>query len=398
MSFPELYLLKNEDRRIRAGHPWIYSNEIDNKKSPLKSFQPGEAVHIKAHDHSILGTAYVNPHSLITARLFSRKSNATLDTTLLTRRLRIALRRREQFFPLPYYRMVFAEGDGLPGLIIDRMNEHLVCQLNTAGMDAVKTQLIDALIEILPETKSIIFRNDSSARKLENLNEEIITGFGTPPEKVLLTENDCHFYVPLWEGQKTGWFYDHRINRASLKDHVINKRVLDLFSYLGGWGIQAANYGAEEVICMDISKLSEQMIHENAKLNGVEDKIKTYTEDAFVALKQLHQAKETFDVIILDPPAFVKKQKDRKEGLIAYQRLNEMAMKILRPGGLLFSCSCSMHVSFDDLLQTIRRASVNINKIDTMQMIARGAQGPDHPVHLMIPEMDYLKMIVVHGV
>lgn len=387
-----LRLKKNEDRRVRTGHLWIYSNEVDTKITPLKSFAAGQEVIVQAHDESIIGMAYVNPHSLIAARLFSRRPDDSLDLAFLTDKIKTALTLRTRLFDKPYYRLVFGESDGLPGLVVDRFGDDLCVQMNTAGMDAKKDLIIAALRAVLPNIQSILLRNDSSSRFQEGLEKTIIAGYGTPPEKVLLEENDTSFYAPLWEGQKTGWFYDHRLNRSRMKDYVKNQRVLDVFSYLGGWGIQAAKLGAKEVLCVDSSPLATQSIVANAELNGVAEKVKVICDDAFDALKNLHQAKEKFDVIILDPPAFAKKQKDVKEGLLAYQRINEAALKLLSQNGILISCSCSMQISFDDLIQAMRRAAFRSHC--EIQILERGHQAQDHPVHVAIPETDYLKMVI----
>jgi 23S rRNA (cytosine1962-C5)-methyltransferase len=200
----------------------------------------------------------------------------------------------------------------------------------------------------------------------------------------------------LEQGQKTGWFYDHRLNRARLNPYVSNQRVLDVFSYLGGWGIQAAVNGAKQVLCLDSSPLSTIWITKNAELNNVSKKIGVLEQDAFVGLKELHQAKETFDIIVLDPPAFIKKQKDKKEGLIAYQRINELALKLLSPDGILLSCSCSHHMTDEELMNTIRRASQKTHA--KLQILERGYQAPDHPVHPAIPETHYLKMLISHKI
>lgn len=388
-----LHLKKNEDRRIRTGHVWIYSNEIDTQKSPLKSFSPGEEVTVIAHDQTALGTAYINPHSLISGRLITRNANESLNLELLQTRMQTALAFRDQLYKEPYYRLIFGESDQLPGLVVDRFDDVLSVQINTAGMDCKTDLIIQALSQILPSVKSILLRNDSPARLQEGLECYIKEALGTPPEKVKIIENGTVFYAPLWQGQKTGWFYDHRLNRSRLKDYVTNKRVLDVFSYLGAWGIEAAKWGAAEVVCVDSSSLSKAAIDENAALNQVSDKTRVITDDAFIALKNLYQARERFDVIILDPPAFVKKAKDKKEGILAYQRINEAALRLLAPNGILISCSCSMHMTYDELVNALRRASYR-SEVE-LQMIERGHQAPDHPVHLAIPETDYLKMIVV---
>lgn len=395
-SLKKLRLKKNEDRRLRAGHVWIFSNEIDTSSTPLKQFSPGEEVLVEASDKSILGVAYVNPNSLIAARLYSRWSQDRLNTEFFAQRISSALQSRERLYSKPYYRLIFGESDRLPGLIVDRFNDVLSVQINTAGMEKQTDNIIVALTSTLPDITSILLRNDSPMRLQEGLENYITAGFGEPPEKILIEENNALFQASLWQGQKTGWFYDHRLNRTRLKEYVPQKRVLDVFSYLGAWGIQAANYGANEVICIDASPLAAASIKENAELNHVADKVNAIQADAFDALKQLAINKELFDVIILDPPAFVKKQKDKKEGLLAYQRINEAALKLLTPNGILISCSCSMHVEYNDLVQAIRRA--NQRHSFDIQILERGHQSPDHPVHLAIPETDYLKMIIVRKI
>ncbi|MES2217561.1 MAG: class I SAM-dependent rRNA methyltransferase [Pseudomonadota bacterium] len=396
MDLAILRLKKNEERRLQAGHVWIYSNEIDTKTSPLSNFAAGQTVTVQAYDKTPLGIAYVNPQSLITGRLLTRNMRENFDLALLTKRLQSAYEWRERFYPAPFYRLVFAESDGLPGLVVDRYGDHLAVQLNTAGMDANQELVITALQQVVPNVQSILLRNDSSARLQEGLTTYVAAGFGTPPEQIALTENGVNFTAPFLTGQKTGWFYDHRLNRSRLLDYVKNQRVLDVFSYLGGFGVQAAVFGAREVICVDASEPATQYILENARLNDVADKVQVICDDAFDALKALAKAQEKFDVIVLDPPAFVKKQKDKKAGLLAYQRINEAALKLLNAGGVLFSCSCSMQVEYTELLNAIRRAALSAHC--PIQIVERGHQAADHPVHLAIPETDYLKMIVVRRI
>lgn len=393
MQLKSLRLKKNQDRRIRSGHVWIYSNEVDTSVSPIKAFCPGEEVLVESHHKDILGVAYVNPESLIIGRLFSRHPDERLTHSFFCNRIKTALSLRTRLFNKPFYRLIYGESDYIPGLIADRFDDILSIQLNTAGMDIKKDMIISAFREVIPELKAILLKNDSSARKPEGLENSVVAAFGTPPETVTIEENNVLFQAPLWSGQKTGWFYDHRNNRLQLKHYVSGKRVLDVFSYLGAFGIEAAVFGAQSVTCIDSSKLSAEWIRHNAHLNNMDDKVSIITEDAFMALKNLHQAKEKFDVIILDPPAFIKKQKDRKEGLLAYQRINELALKLLTPEGILVSCSCSMHLKYDDLIEILRRAAYR-NDV-SLQILERGHQGPDHPIHLVIPETDYLKMIVV---
>lgn len=393
MPLSHIRLKKGEDRRIRAGHPWIYSNEIDTAHTPLKSFSSGEEVVVEAADKSLIGKAYINPHSLIAGRLFSLDPAQELDQNFFMQRLKEAQALRKNLFDQPCYRLVFSEGDGLPGLVVDRFYQDFVVQVNTAGMEQKMDCLIPALCQIFPEINSILLRNDSPIREHEGLPLYVKEAFGEPPHEVSLVENGVSFIAPLWKGQKTGWFYDHRLNRARLRQYVAGASVLDVFSYLGGFGIQAAQFGAKQVDCIEASAFACDFITNNAKLNQVEDKVKVNCADAFEAMKALLQQKRKFDVIILDPPAFVKKFKDRKEGLIAYQRLNELAVKLLTPGGILFSCSCSMHVSMEDLVHILQRVAYRTES--RMQILERGHQGPDHPIHLSIPETDYLKALTL---
>lgn len=396
MSLPYLRLKKGEGRRLRAGHPWIYSNEIDTAVTPLKAFTPGQEVLVQGADQSLIGTAYVNPRSLIAARLFSRETDAKLDQDFFMVRIKAALALREQLFDKPFYRLVFSEGDGLPGLVIDRFGNDFVLQINTAGMELKIDAIMGALKAIFPDIHSILLRNDSGIREHEGLPLYVKPGWETPPEEIQLEENGVPFYAPLLKGQKTGWFYDHRLNRARLKQYVAGKTVLDVFSYLGSFGIQAARFGAKQVDCIDASAYACEFIARNAALNNVADKVNVICQDAFDALKACLQENKQYDVIILDPPAFVKKAKDLKEGLLAYQRLNELAIKLLVPGGILVSCSCSMHVSTEELMNILQRVAFRTGA--TIQILERGHQGPDHPLHVSIPETDYLKAIFARKV
>lgn len=389
----KILLKKGEDGRLRQGHPWVYSNEIDTTKTPLSGFTAGELVGVLDFHGAKLGVGYINPQALIAVRLISAQAGAQLDLSFLIKRIQAALALREAQFSTPHYRLVFSEADGLPGLVVDRYGDHLVVEINTAGMDAVKDLVRDALQQVIPSVASIYMRNDNPMRGHEKLSLNSDNLFGLTPAEVEIQENDVRFSIPLLAGQKTGWFYDHRLNRARLKAYVKNQTVLDVFSYLGGWGVQAAVFGAAQVTCIEASKLASDLIQHNAALNAVSDKVAVITDDAFDAMKNLIQAGKTFDVITLDPPAFVKRAKDRREGMLAYQRVNELALKLLKPGGVLISCSCSMHVTMDELQSLVQRAAVKTRS--TLQILERGHQAPDHPVHPAIPETDYLKAIIL---
>lgn len=392
MSAAILKLNKGADRRLKQGHQWIYSNEINVKETPLKGMTPGQQVILQTPSGKALGTAMVSPSALICARLISRDANQFLDQSLLTHRLKIALSLRERAFEKPFYRMVYGDSDALPGLVIDRFGDVLVVQISTAGMEAVKDELIAALQKVV-KPGHILFRNDGKLRASEGLESYKEFVYGDEIQDVNLEENGVKFIAPVLEGQKTGWFYDHRMARARLAPYVRGKRVLDLYSYIGGWGIQAAAFGAESVTCVDSSALALDYVERNARLNGVEDRVSCLEGDVFEACRQLKAEDERFDVVIADPPAFIPRRKDQKAGEQAYQRLNQLAMRLLSRDGILVSASCSMHLGSDTLLDIIRRTGRTLEK--QTQLLERGGQGPDHPVLPAIPETDYLKALFV---
>jgi len=385
---PTLTLNRREERRLRRGHLWVFSNEVDNQNSPLKGFTAGDEVTVMTHGGTPLGSAYVNPHALICARIYSRRPNVRLDEVLITHRLTEALALRSALYPTPHYRLCYGEADGLPGLVVDRYGDVLIVQITTAGMDLCRGTIIDALDGLLSPV-AIVMRDDTAARQLEGLEQGVETVRGTLPEQLLIEESGVQFAVPSSGGQKTGWFYDQRSNRDSFIRHVAGKRVLDLFSYVGAWGIRAAVAGAESVVCVDSSAPALATLAANAEANGVGGTVATGRSDVFEALRSLRDDGDRFDVVVVDPPALIKRRKDHRAGLEAYRRLNRLAMKVLSPGGILVSCSCSFHLSRDDLRGAMERAALQAGA--ELQIIEQGHAGADHPVHPAIPESDYLK-------
>ena len=384
---PPLRLKKNEERRIRAGHVWVYSNEIDNVATPLKAFTPGQAVQVQAHNGKSLGNGYVNPASLICARLVSRDPGYVLDRSLIVHRLKVALSLREQLFDRPFYRLVYGESDQLPGLVIDRYGDVCVVQLTTAGMEAVREQVLEALDKVI-HPKGVVLRGDSSIRQFEGLDSYNET-LGEVPEHITVEEAGLGFDVSLQQGQKTGWFYDQRMNRIRLRAYSKEKRVLDVFSYVGGWGLQAAAGGASEVFCVDASEPALDRLHANAEANGFGDTVASIQGDAFEVLSQLRADQERFDVVVLDPPAFIKRRKDSKAGEQAYHRINQLGMQVLKKDGILVTASCSHHLSEEQFQKILLQSSRHLDR--SLQILERGHQGPDHPVHPAIPETSYLK-------
>ena len=255
MTLPSLRLKANADRRLRGGHLWVFSNEVDVAATPLTAFAAGDQAILETSSGKPLGIVALSPNNLICARLLSRDIRHSLDKSLLVHRLQVALSLRERLFDSPCYRLVYGDSDLLPGLVIDRFHDILVVQLASATMEQHKEALIEALVQVL-KPRGILFKNDSAARDAEGLQRYVETAFGVVPEWVALEENGMRFEAPVLGGQKTGWFYDHRMNRARLAPYVKGKRVLDLFSYIGGWGVQAAAFGASEVFCVDGSALA----------------------------------------------------------------------------------------------------------------------------------------------
>lgn len=392
MQLPVLRLNPKADHRLRHGHLWIYSNEIDNKVLALTSCAPGSIAAIENAQGKFLGTAYINPNTLICGRIINTATTAPLDLELFVKRIQNAVALREQIFTSKCYRLIYGESDLLPGLVVDRFYDVLVVQIATAGMEQNKELIIAALDKCLNPNK-ILLKNDSKIRESEGLENYVTWVKGTPVDYIPLEENAVKFTVPVAAGQKTGWFYDHRMIRARLANYVKDKRVLDMFSYVGGWGIQAAAFGAKEVLCCDSSELALQGVAANAKLNNMQN-VKTLHGDAFEMMDSLFKKDELFDVVILDPPALIPRRKDQHKGLAAYQKANLQAMRLLNPkSGILISASCSMHLAPADLVDAIQKAAHKLNR--NVQILERGHQGPDHPVHPAIPETNYLKSFIV---
>jgi 23S rRNA (cytosine1962-C5)-methyltransferase len=384
-QLPVLRLKRNEDRRLHAGHLWIFSNEVDTSQSPLPKFKAGELVRVLAHNDRALGLAYVNPKSLIAARML--ETWKIPDTAWLAARIRLAMSLRERLYPKPYYRLVYGESDGLPGLVIDRFGSSCVVQIGTAGMELLKIQIQEALSQVF-KCDAVLFKNDSAAREMEGLPNYVEAASGSFKEPALVIEGDLEYLAPLLEGQKTGWFFDQADNRRALSKYVRRgSRVLDVFSYVGAWGVRAAHSGAGEVICVDSSASALELAAANAARNGA--KLVTRKGDAFDVLEEFAKQGARFDVVIVDPPAFAKRKKDLPKALAAYKRLNQLAMQVTADEGILVSCSCSFHVSPEELQDAIAKAARGAEK--RVQILEMGGQAHDHPVHPAIPETRYLK-------
>ncbi len=381
-----LRLKRGEDRRIAAGHPWVFSNEVD-EQTPLRAFTAGEHARIESHRGQFLGHAYVNPHALICARIMSREAARPINRALIEERLQGALRLRERLYREPYYRLVFGESDGLPGLVLDRYGDLLVGQIATAGMEALRATVEAAVRERLAPA-GLFWKNDSGARMLEELPRIAETAFGQVPAQLTVREAGLTFSAPLAAGQKTGWFYDQCANRARLARYLSpGARVLDVCGYVGAWSLTALAAGAGSAQCIDASETALEYAARNAEANGLA--LQTLRGDAFEALAALRERGERFDVVVLDPPAFIKRKKDIPRGQAAYRKLNQLAMGVIAEEGLLVSCSCSYHLTGEALTEILQSAARHSGR--AVQILEAGGQSPDHPIHPAVPETRYLK-------
>ncbi|MGH8517269.1 MAG: class I SAM-dependent rRNA methyltransferase [Panacagrimonas sp.] len=384
-SLPPLRLNPNAERRLRVGHSWVFSNEVDTARTPLKTLSPGALVNVIDARGKPVGTAYVNPNSLIAARVLSSRIDAVPDLDWMRRRIAAARALRDSVYPTPHYRLVYGESDGLPGLVVDRFGDVCVVQASTAGMDRLQPLVIEALqAELSP--RGILLRNDGGARTLEGLPESVET-VGEVPDLVGLVESGVRFQAPLRQGQKTGWYFDQHDNRDRLVRHARGRRVLDVFSYVGAWAVRALAAGATSATCIDSSQPALEAAAANAALNGFE--VETLRGEALDRLKALRAESRAFDLVIVDPPALIKRRKDHDAGLEHYAALNRAAMQLLAPGGVLVACSCSFHLEETELQRVLLREARGQNR--RLQILEQGGQGPDHPVHPAIAETRYLK-------
>lgn len=382
---PVVHLQRGRSRRFRAGHPWVFSNEIE-MTAEAKALPPGGLVTLMDAGGERLGVASFNPHSLIAARVLDRDAATLVDAGFVVGRLRRALALREILFDTPHYRLVHSEADGLPGLIVDRYGDVAAVQANTAGMEALTPLVVDALAEVLA-VRAVALKNDSPVRKLEGLGTYDRIALGTIDGPVELVENGSRFVADLSGGQKTGWFYDQRDNRAFMARLAAGRRMLDVYTYAGGFAVQAAMAGAAEVVAVDRSDHSLALADQAARLNGVS--VRTVRAEAFAEMARLDAAGERFGVVVADPPAFVKSRKDLEAGAKGYRKMARLAAPLVEPGGFLFCASCSHHMPADRFAEEIAHGLSLAGRSGRVLRAAGAA--PDHPVHPWLPESAYLK-------
>jgi 23S rRNA (cytosine1962-C5)-methyltransferase len=387
-------LKKDQERRLLAGHCWIYSNEVDTGATPLKALTPGQTVEILSQRGRWLGYGYANPHSLITARLISRRRGHPLSPALLAERIGAALSLRQRLYRQPFYRLVHGEGDALPGLIVDRYGDLLAVQITTAGMERARGEILAALEQVV-RPRGIVLRNDTPARAQEGLEQRIEWVLGDDPGEVELTEGGVRFGVAPGSGQKTGWYFDQAANRHLVARLGPARRVLDACCFVGAWGLQAAARGADQVVAIDSAVPAIEALGANAARNGLAERVRGLQGDVFETLRALREAGERFDLVLLDPPAFIKRRKDLREGTRAYRRLNRLGLELLEPAGLLVTSSCSFHLGRDALQHAVQHAARRAGR--DLQLLLAGGQGPDHPIHPAIAETGYLTTLMLRA-
>jgi 23S rRNA (cytosine1962-C5)-methyltransferase len=394
MSLPHLkkqiILKKNEDRRIRSGHPWAFSNEIREMKGEPAS---GDVVELLAANGLALGIGLYNPHSLIAVRLLSTQIEE-VGFDFFQRRIERALALRKMVYPdSTSFRLVHGESDLLPGLIVDKYNDYLVVQTFSYGMDIRLTMICDALESLLCPV-GIIERNESPMRQLEKLplKKGVLRGTINP---TVIVEHEIRYTVDLLEGQKTGFFLDQRENRAAMRRYCSGARVLDCFCNDGGFALNASRGGAENVIGMDVSQDAVQRASNNAQLNQIGN-VKFEKADAFEKLKHLHSASKKFDIVILDPPAFAKSKKSVPAARRGYRELNALALRLVKENGILATASCSHHIEPDTFLDIVDETARKHGR--QLQLLEWRGAAPDHPTLPAVPETRYLKFGIFRAV
>ncbi|MDE2165199.1 MAG: class I SAM-dependent rRNA methyltransferase [Alphaproteobacteria bacterium] len=380
-------LVAGRHKRAEQGHPWVYSNEIQ-MTATVKALPPGSVVRLIAASGKPLGVATFNPHALVAARILDRDPARVIDRTFLAARLDAAVVLRRRLYAEPFYRLIHAEADDLPGLVIDRFGDVVVVQLNTAGMARLESEVIAAIDAVLVP-QAVVLRNEGAGRKLEGLSEEVRLVEGSVDGPVELVENGVRFFADVRGGQKTGWFYDQRENRRVVASLAKDRRMLDAYCFAGGFAVTAAATGAREVMAIDRSEPALALAARAAAGNGVASRCRFKRAEAFAELEQLATAGERFDIVVADPPAFVKAKRDLGAGLRGYRKLARLAAAIIGSRGLLFIASCSHNVGVAEFAEAVRRGLTDAGREG--RILESAGAAPDHPVHPFLPESAYLK-------
>jgi 23S rRNA (cytosine1962-C5)-methyltransferase len=390
-SRPVVTLLPGGHRRAEGGHPWVFSNEVQ-MDAAAKALAPGSLVTLARADGRPLGVAMFSPHTLLAARLLDRDTVRSIGRRFLMRRLERALKLRDRLYQSPHYRLVHAEADGLPGLIVDRFGAVLVVQSNAAGMELLQPLVIEALATLL-SPKAIVLRNDSPARATEGLPQEVRVALGAIEGPVAVEESGAVFDADVLGGQKTGWFFDQRDNRAFIAGLARDARVIDLYCYSGGFAVAAARAAAASVIGVDRSEGALALALRAAERNGVAGVCEFHRGEVFAEAAARAAAGDRFDIVIADPPAFARTRRDVPAALRGYRKLARLAAGLIAPGGFVFLASCSHNVGTAEFAEAARRGLADAGRVG--RILREAGAGPDHPIHPALPETAYLKSLTL---
>jgi 23S rRNA (cytosine1962-C5)-methyltransferase len=389
---PRVFLRHGCDRRVVEGHPWAYSNEV-RIDAETKALPPGTLATLHRVDGKPLGVGSFNPHALICFRMFDRDPRATIDEGFFVHRLGRALNLRRRMFDRPFYRLIHAEADALPGLIADLFGEVVVLQVNTAGMESLTLTLLAAVDEVLAPN-AIVLRNDSRMRAAEGMGSDVVVAKGRVGETIEVREGDLVFAADVVSGQKTGWYFDQRENRAFAAPLAAGGRILDVYCHSGGFAVSAARRGAIEAVGIDSSEAALDLARQAARTNGVDDRCRFRRADVFEELQRLAATGERFRIVVADPPPFVKSRKELGSGLRGYRKLTRLAAALVEPGGFLFVASCSHNVEPGPFAAEVVKGLAGAGR--TGRIIRSAGAGPDHPIHTHLPETAYLKSLLMH--
>ena len=384
----KIILKPKEEIRIQEGHPWVFNNEIDQISGHIQS---GEIAHVYSSKNVFIGKGFLNTSSKIFVRILSRIEDEVIDKNFFTHIIQQANQSRRDLGYDHSYRVLFAEADGIPGFIIDKYGDYLSVQILSLGIDLRKHMFVDILVQLF-NPKGIYERSDVPVRKKEGLEPYKGLLYGYVPELIRIKENDLWMDIDIINGQKTGSFLDQQDNHNAIKPYVNGKTVLDCFSHIGGFGLHAAYHGAKDVTCLDISELAVENIKHNAAINKL-DNVTAEKADVFEALRIYQKNGKQFDVVVLDPPAFAKKNDDIKKAYQGYKEINLQALKIIAPQGYLISCSCSHYMTPALFMDMLLDASHDAKRIT--QMVEFRIQGKDHPALFGSDESLYLKCITL---
>ena len=393
MSNAVVTLKKGEGRALKAGGPWIYDNEIE---SIMGSFENGDIVLVHDFDGYPMGKGFINRNSKIRIRMMTRRSDVEIDREFLKKRVQDAWEYRKKTVDTGSCRVIFGEADFLPGLVMDKFSDVLVVQSLALGIDRMKETIVELLKEILAEDgiqiRGVYERSDAKVRTQEGM--ERVKGFiGEPFDPLVeIIENGVKYQVDVKDGQKTGFFLDQKYNRLAIQKLCKGARVLDCFTHTGSFALNAGIAGAAEVTGVDASELAVHQAEENAKLNGLEDRVKFICEDVFELLPELEKKGEKYDVVILDPPAFTKSRNSIKNAVRGYREINLRAMKLVKDRGFLATCSCSHFMDYELFTQTIGQAARNAHK--RLRQVEFRTQAADHPISWGAGDSYYLKFYI----